>query len=82
MTMFSTNSDHVDIEAVTASLNTGDSSAMESLWVSYSNNMARHAIAVSRHFQLSLMTMLTEEAGFSGLRLSLNPLLPWPDAVG
>ena len=73
--MFSTNSDHADIEAVIASLNTGDSSAMEPLWVSYSNNMARHAIAVSRHFQLSLMTMLTEEAGFSGLRLSFEPVI-------
>ncbi len=75
MTMFSTNSDHAEIEAVIASLNTGDSSAMEPLWLSYSNNMARHAIAVSRHFQLSLMTMLTEEAGFSGLRLSFEPVI-------
>mgnify|MGYP001361622684 CR=1 FL=1 len=73
--MFSTNSDHIDIEAVIASLHTGDSSAMEPLWVSYSNNIARHAIAVSRHFQLSLMTMLTEEAGFSGLRLSFEPVI-------
>ena len=73
--MFSTNSDHIDIEAAIASLSTGDSSAMESLWVSYSNNMARHAIAVSRHFQLSLMTMLTEESGFSGLRLSFEPVI-------
>ena len=73
--MFSTNSDHVEIEAVIALLNTGDSSAMEPLWISYSNNMARHTIAVSRHFQLSLMTMLTEEAGFSGLRLSFEPVI-------
>ena len=73
--MFSANSDHIDIEAVIASMNTGDSSAMEPLWLSYSNNIARHAIAVSRHFQLSLMTILTEEAGFSGLRLSFEPVI-------
>lgn len=73
--MFSTNSDHVDIEAVIASLNTGDSSAVKSLWLSYSNNMARHIIAVSRHFQFSLMNMLTEEAGFGGLRLSFEPVI-------
>lgn len=73
--MFSTNSDHVDLEAAIASLVTGDSSAMEPLWLAYSNNTARHVIAVSRHFQLSLMTMLTEEGGFSGLRLSFEPVI-------
>lgn len=45
------------------------------LWRAYSNNVARHLIALSRHMQLNLMNTLTEEKGYDGLRLNYEPFV-------
>lgn len=60
-------------EAKALSQDLGESN--RALWQTYSDNSARHIIALSRHMQLKLMASLTVDSGFDGLRLNYEPFV-------
>lgn len=49
--------------------------ANKALWLRFSDNSARHLIALSRHMQINMMHRLTQDCGYDGLRLNYEPFI-------
>lgn len=49
--------------------------ANKALWLRFSDNSARHLIALSRHMQMNMMHKLTQDCGYDGLRLNYEPFI-------
>lgn len=56
-------------------VSSADAELMLSVWEGYSENSARHLLALSRYLQTRLMTVLSEDCGYSGLQLSYEPYI-------